>query len=167
MISNLLMISPIDIGSSFWSGRTRITLICRTLLIECFGINFILLIPWRAPHLRVMLHYNSGSAASRCQNWVPQADYRAPTQDATLSPPAWRSGDSPTQTVRLKFLAYWPIATMHLKILAPPDPIKPSSSNQIKDIEEYLTLIQVLQLAFLRVGGYKGLRRPFYSCAGG
>ena len=63
MISNLLMISPIDIGSSFWSGRTRITLICRTLLIECFGINFILLIPWRAPHLRVTFHHNSGDAA--------------------------------------------------------------------------------------------------------
>jgi hypothetical protein len=52
MISSLLMISPIGIGSSFWDGRIRITLIRRTPLIECFGINFILLIPWRAPHLR-------------------------------------------------------------------------------------------------------------------
>jgi hypothetical protein len=81
MISSLLMISPIDIGSSFWYGRTRITLICRTLLIECFGINFILLIPWRAPHLRATLHHNSGSAASRCQNWVRKLTTASPTQD--------------------------------------------------------------------------------------
>jgi hypothetical protein len=82
MISNLLMISPIDIGSSFWSGRTRITLICRTLLIECFGINFILLIPWRAPHLRVTFHHNSGDAAPSLTTGGRALTAASPTQDA-------------------------------------------------------------------------------------